>query len=290
MDYKVSIKTSLDTSYIILKLIIPIYIISDILYFYDLLSYITFIFEPLTSLLSLPKETAPAIVSGLFLNLYAAIAFAAPLTLSAKEWTILALFLGIAHSLIVENAIMKKLGITHTYSTILRLSSAFFIAYLLGIMPENYFNGVSNNVVNTNRNIENFYDLIINSFTNGSLLALKIIVLMTIIIFIMDFIKTLPFIKGSQDKVSKSFCIGVGIGLGITYGAGILISESKKKILTKKDIFFIGTFLMICHAVIEDTLLFVVLGADFWLILMPRIIGAIIISYILIIFYKKLAK
>ncbi len=96
------------SSIVILKLVVPIYILADILFYYNLLEYITFIFEPITSFLNLPTETALAIVSGIFLNLYAAIAFAAPLGLSPKEWTILAVFLGICHALIVETAVMKN--------------------------------------------------------------------------------------------------------------------------------------------------------------------------------------
>jgi hypothetical protein len=49
------------------------------------LSYISFLVEPFTSILGLPAETSLAIVSGIFLNLYAAVAFAAPLDLSPHQ-------------------------------------------------------------------------------------------------------------------------------------------------------------------------------------------------------------
>ena len=87
-----SFKASFKSSWTILMLIVPIYILADLLFYYDLLSHITFIFKPLVTLLGLPQEVSLAIVSGLFLNLYAAIAFAEPLGLGAKEWTILAVF------------------------------------------------------------------------------------------------------------------------------------------------------------------------------------------------------
>lgn len=100
-----------------------------------------------------------------------------------------------------------------------------------------------------------------------------------IIIFIMD------FIKNSQKNISKSFSITIGTILGITYGAGILINESKT--LKKEDIFFIATFLMICHAIIEDTLLFVIFGADFWMVITIRVIFAILFAYIFTSIYKN---
>ena len=68
----------------------------------------------------------------------------------------------------------------------------------------------------------------------------------------MDFIKNLNFIKNSSKNISKSFSIIVGVFLGITYGAGILIKEANN--LNKYDLFYIATFLFIFHAIIEDTL------------------------------------
>ena len=67
------------SAWIVLKLIIPIYILADALFFYGVLGKISFLFTPLTVFLDLPPEAALSMVSGIFLNLYAAIAFAAPL-------------------------------------------------------------------------------------------------------------------------------------------------------------------------------------------------------------------
>jgi uncharacterized protein (UPF0333 family) len=108
------------------------------------------------------------------------------------------------------------------------------------------------------------------------------------LIFIMNFIKNLEFIKNSKKNISKSFSIIVGLILGITYGAGILITESSQ--LKKQDLFFIATFLMICHAVVEDTLLFVIFGADFTVVLMVRIVFAFIFAYALTKFFKNNSK
>lgn len=44
---------------------------------------------------------------------------------------------------------------------------------------------------------------------------------------------------------------------------------------------------MICHAIIEDTLLFVIFGADFTIVIAIRTIAAIIISYLMLYFYDK---
>lgn len=283
-----SLKTSLKSSWTILKLIVPIYILADVLFYYNLLSHITFIFKPLVALLGLPQEAALAIVSGLFLNLYAAIAFAAPLGLGAKEWTVLALFLGIAHSLIVETEIMRRLGLSRIYSILLRLSVGLLVGGLTSKLPQSWFSSkILQEMITPEQPVyQSLFDLLQNSLYESLSLSLKVIALVTLLIFFLDFIKSLAIIEKHSQKVNSGFSITVGVILGITYGAGILISEYEKGVLQKKEILFIGTYLMIAHAIIEDTLLFVIFGANPWLIVGLRLVFATLIAY-LIVKYSK---
>lgn len=283
-----TLRTSLKSSWTILKLIVPIYILADILFYYDLLSHITFIFKPLVSLLGLPQEAALAIVSGLFLNLYAAIAFAAPLGLGGKEWTILAVFLGIAHALLVETEIMKRLGISRLYSICLRLGVGLFVGGLTSRLPDAWFSHTANSVALSPEHptYTSLFALLQNSLFESFSLSLKIIALVTMLIFFLDFIKSLPIIEKHSQKVNSGFSILVGVILGITYGAGILISEYEKGILGKREILFIGTYLMICHAIIEDTLLFLIFGANPWIIIGMRLSFATLLAYLVVKYYK----
>lgn len=287
MNYKETLKTSLQSTWIILKLIIPIYIIADILFYYNLLEYIAFLVEPITTIIGLPAEASLAIISGMFLNVYASIAFTAPLDLTIHQWTILAVFVGICHALIVEGVIMRKIGISNIYSYSMRIIIGFIVAFITSIMPSDWFS--SSVIENTFTQIQ--YDsitqVLYNSILNSLVLSYKVIILITLLIFVMDFIKTRQFIEDSKKNVSKGFSLTVGVFLGITYGAGILIKEVDSGRISKNDIFYIGTFLMICHAIIEDTLLFVIFGADFTMAVVIRTVAAIIFSYILLFFYKR---
>jgi len=287
MNFKNSLNSSLKSAWIILKLVIPIYILADILFYYNTLSYVSFIVEPFTSILGLPAEASLAIISGIFLNLYAAIAFAAPLDMTAQQWTVLAVFLGICHSLVVESVIMKKIGISTFYSYMMRFFVGLFVGYLTYIMPSSWFVSTLSTQDFTQKIVyDNFIDLIYGSSYNATILSIKIILLISVLIFIMDFIKTRKFVLESQKNVSKGFSILVGVILGITYGAGILIQEAKSGAISKADLFYIGTFLMICHAIIEDTLLFVIFGADFTMVIVIRTVAAIILSYIFLKMYE----
>lgn len=276
------LRKSMNSAFTVLKYVVPIYIIADILYYYNILSYISFIFEPISAFLNLPKETSLAIISGMFLNLYAAIAFAAPLDLSSKDWSILAIFLGVAHSLPVESAILKKTGISIRYSLLLRIIGGFLIAYIATFLPDSFFNSSKSLTSFTKPHYNTFFEMFFSSLKNAIFLSLKIIALITILIFLMEGFKKLL----KNFNVSKTFSIIIGLFLGITYGAVILIEESKN--MKKSDVFFIATFLSICHSIIEDTLLFVIFGASFTVVVLVRLIAAIIIAYILTFFYKKI--
>jgi hypothetical protein len=238
----------------------------------------------------LPPETSLAIISGMFLNVYGAVAFAAPLELTIHQWSILAVFVGIAHSLPVEGVIMKKIGISNLYSYSLRIIAAFIVAYFTYLMPSTWFEATYIDESFVKVEYDSFIALLQGSIIGAINLTIKVIIIITILIFIMDFIKSRKFIVESQKNVSKGFSIGVGVILGITYGAGILIKEVKSGNISKDDIFYIATFLMICHAIIEDTLLFVIFGADFTMVVAIRTIAAIIIAWILLKIFQYTEK
>ncbi|HXH27493.1 MAG TPA: nucleoside recognition domain-containing protein, partial [Candidatus Polarisedimenticolia bacterium] len=52
-----------------------------------------------------------------------------------------------------------------------------------------------------------------------------------------------------------------GFFLGIAYGAGFIIPIAEEESITRREIDALGLFLSTCHAVIEDTLLFALIGA-----------------------------
>jgi len=90
-------------------------------------------------------------------------------------------------------------------------------------------------------------------------------------------------------KDNSVFPLLAGIIFGISYGAGVLISESKSGRISRQQAFLIAIFLAVCHAIIEDTLLFVAFGAIGWIAVTVRFSLAIIITAIAAIILKKVA-
>ena len=264
------------------------FILAEILLYLDVLKYISFIFEPITNVLDLPKEASIGIAAAMFFNIYAGLAFLAPLNLSPYEWTILGLFLGIAHSLVVENMVMKKIGIPYLYSWSLRIGMAFVAILPLQMIPKEYFKTTHSTVETiAPKTYESFGDMLWQSLQGATLLSLKVILIVTVIIFVMDYLKSRTFMQKHQENTNRLFSIVTGLLLGITYGAGIIIAEVEKGRLNKRDILYIATFLMLCHSIIEDILLFVIFGADGWVILIIRLILALLLSYLSVRFMRR---
>lgn len=72
-----------------------------------------------------------------------------------------------------------------------------------------------------------------------------------------------------------------GIVFGITLGAGVLIAEARTHGLSRRQTLLIGTFLGICHAIFEDTMVFMVVGASGLVMLGTRIPAALIVVFVL---------
>jgi len=71
-----------------------------------------------------------------------------------------------------------------------------------------------------------------------------------------------------------------GIIIGLTYGAGVIIHSIRSTDITKREAFLILLYLSICHAVIEDTLIFVVIGANGLILLLARFSLATLLTYL----------
>jgi len=70
--------------------------------------------------------------------------------------------------------------------------------------------------------------------------------------------------------------IMAGLFFGISYGGGIIIHSATHGKLTSRDIYIINIFLVICHSIFEDTLVFAAIGAVWIPLLGFRILLAVL--------------
>jgi hypothetical protein len=70
-----------------------------------------------------------------------------------------------------------------------------------------------------------------------------------------------PRLSGLGLSAAGTVPLAAGFFLGIAHGAGILISVAGDGRLTRRETRSLFLFLVTCHAVLEDTLLFALIGA-----------------------------
>ncbi|MBN2333381.1 MAG: nucleoside recognition protein [Deltaproteobacteria bacterium] len=83
-----------------------------------------------------------------------------------------------------------------------------------------------------------------------------------------------------------AFPLVVGLVFGLAYGAGLIIHSARRGQLGKDELILIMTFLSINHAVFEDTLLFVAIGANGPLLLVIRFIISLAVTALLAGFFR----
>jgi len=134
--------------------------------------------------------------------------------------------------------------------------------------------------------IEDFFP---DFLTDLGILLLRLIIIITIMLVILEILKafrifnilnTILYYITKPLGISKSASMPllIGILIGITYGAGVIIASYASNEMNKKDVILVGVFLSICHSIIEDTLIFASVGARGWIIALIRIFIAFIVT------------
>lgn len=99
------------TTWELSKVVVPVYIAVTLLKHTPALGWIAGVCTPAMSYLGLPGEASLVLVMGNVLNLYAAIGVMTTLSLTHKQVTILAVMLLLCHSLFLETAVSRRIGI-----------------------------------------------------------------------------------------------------------------------------------------------------------------------------------
>ena len=140
--------------------------------------------------------------------------------------------------------------------------------------------------------------LLLHPLIGALKLSLRLLLIIVPLLVVYECIRALPWWRrfgafGDESRVNKMgvsphtlIPLFTGIFLGIAYGAGVIIKISKEKALKASDLWFLGLFLATCHAVVEDTLIFVVVGGMGRWIIIPRILLALALSVTLLLMVK----
>ena len=266
------------TSWDLLKVMIPTMVLVQILKVTGLLSSMAAAAAPLMDLFGLPGESSLVLVTGGLVNVYAAIAVAVNIPLTAKGMTILAVMVLIAHNLIVETAVQSQSGTPAWITLPVRISAAIFGGLLIAwIMPGG--GEVLAQAGMAADGVDSWGQILIANMISLA----KIIVIIISLMVVMDLSREF----GIMDQVTAGLSVpmkflgmdrrtslvtAVGLLLGLAYGAGLIIEETRQNNIGKGEILATNIFLGTNHALIEDTLIFVAVGAGLGWVLLGRLL------------------
>ena len=117
-------------------------------------------------------------------------------------------------------------------------------------------------------------------------LSLKVTAIVVALMLVHGVVKKL-LPEGSGGHSDRLLALVAGLTLGIVYGAGVIIKAGREGNLSSRDLFLIALFLSTCHAVVEDTLLFVAVGGNFFWMLGTRLVIATLVTGTAAIFLRR---
>ena len=290
--------------WILFKVILPVVVIIRFLELMGAIPYLAKFLEPLTGFIGIDGSLGLVWMAAILVNIYAGMAAFASLQAifdySVAETTILGLIILIAHSLPIEVAIARQSRVSAIFNLLFRFINAIIAGKILNLIFTKYDLFSEKNI--------SFLKAPSTTVSNIDWAILQIqnfLIIFLIIFFIITTINILKYLGiwqilinilraplsylGMSDKVAN--IILIGLTLGISFGGGFLIEESKKNNISKKDILLSLSFLSLCHSIIEDTILILLLGSHISGVLFFRFIYTVIIillmRYLLDTKYQK---
>ncbi len=275
--------TGLSTAWFLIKVMVPTILLVNLAKATGVLALLAQSAAPFMKVFNLPGEASLVLLTGALVNLYAAIAVAVNITLTAKSMTVMAIMILIAHNLVVETAVQSKAGTPAAVMLISRISASCLAGLIFArIIPDSGSLLVHSITMDPGKG---WTTVITGNAVSMIKIALIVISLMIAVEImrefgLMDRLMDLlhPPMKMLGMNRKTSFVAAVGLILGLAYGAGLIIDEAKAKTFSGDEILATNMFLGTNHAMIEDSLIFAAVGANLlWIVLGRLIFGSIFV-------------
>lgn len=296
---KNGLKNGLQTTWTLGKVIFPITLIVTILQFTPILPMIIKWIEPLMGLIGLSGEAAVPLVLANVLNLYAGIGAIVSFDFTIKEVFIMAMMMSFSHNLFIESAVAAKVGVKFWVIVAVRLSLAIISAIIINLVWSGgqalaQYGLVPKDGPEPSGWLEIGFTGLETAFFGVVQLAIIVIPLMIVMQWLrdnqwLDWLsnKIAPFTRLIGVQSNASMTLVAGLTVGLAFGAGLMIQAAKEDNVSKKDMYLVLIFLVACHAVVEDTLIFIPLGIPVWPLLVIRFISALILTMIVAYIWNR---
>ncbi|MCZ8537506.1 hypothetical protein M9R32_09965 [Paenisporosarcina quisquiliarum] len=289
----------LKTTWTLSKIIFPITLLLVILQFTPVLPWIIDLVSPVMGIFGLRGDAAIPLVLGNALNLYAGIAGILSLELTVKEVFILAVMLSFSHNIFIETGVALKVGVKLWVVLLVRFGLAAISAIVINLVWSGGSDiaqyGMAPKVASMP---EGWMEIVLLGLQKASFgvlqLAMVVIPLMIVIQYLKDkqylqkfSQKLAPFTKLLGIEPNASMTLVSGLVIGLAFGAGVMIQAVQEDGVSKKDATLVFIFLVACHAVVEDTLIFIPLGIPIWPLFLLRLGIAFVLTITVAALWKR---
>ncbi|MBT2689077.1 hypothetical protein J7I93_12870 [Bacillus sp. ISL-47] len=296
---KRGLMVGLKTTWTLGKVIFPVTLIVAMLQHTPVLPWVIKLITPLMNLIGLSGDAAIPLVLGNFLNLYAGIGAILTLDLTVKEVFIIAVMLSFSHNMLIETGVALKVGVKLWVVLAVRFGLAFISAAVIHLTWQGGSETAKYGFIPAKEEqVSGLVPIMMDALQTALLgifqLAIIVIPLMVAIQILKDkqwlavFSKWMaPVTRALGMKENTSTTLAAGLLIGLAYGAGVMIQAVKEDGVSKKDVTIAFIFLVACHAVVEDTLIFVPLGIPILPLLLIRLGVAIVLTLVVAIIWNR---
>ncbi|CAH6817591.1 conserved membrane hypothetical protein [Vibrio chagasii] len=287
--FKELLKEIFDVTSTLFRIMIPIIIVIKVVEELGGIVILSEWLSPIMESVGLPKEMGLVWATTILTNIYAGliILINSDVSLTVAQASVLGSMMLLAHSLPIEGAIAKKAGVSWLATLSVRVGGSLVLAWLLNLSYQ--YGDLLNYPATVLWQPEVSSD---NSYIGWAIEQLKnfavIFMVISALLLLLKVLKVLgieklmalllrPFLRLlgiSKDATNLTI---IGITLGLSFGGGLLINEAKKGHIAARDVFTAIMLLNLLHSLIEDTLLILLIGADFYTIFWGRIVFSVLI-------------
>jgi hypothetical protein len=280
--------------WVLLKVMVPALIVVKLLLEWGAIDKLGVLLSPAMSMVGLPPLMgvvwATTLLTNVFTGVLIFMQIAGDMTLTVEQVTVLGTMMLIGHSLPVEGAVARRAGVPWWATIALRVGGALLLGSMLHIIYSRF----------------DLYQMpaqIVWQFatTDNSLQSWVFVQLTTLAFIFFIILALIVLLKGLRvlglerimhiclSPLLRLLGIGqaaanitvIGVALGLSYGAGLLIRDLEKGVMSRRDSFLALCFLGLSHSMIEDTLLIMAIGADLTGILWSRLLFSIVVIALL---------
>lgn len=279
---------------VLARAMLPVMILVEVAQAHGWIDHLGRALGPVMSWLALPPEAGLIWIATATVNIYAGIAamigLSSQLALTSGQLSALAAMMLFAHNLPVEQSIVRRAGVNFLSTGLLRIVVALLYGGLiawtsrltgwldqpesLAWMQAAHAGGAGGGLWE-------------RALAIGTSLAITFAVLVALLI-VLDILERtgvtrritallMPLLRLSGLEARAAPITTVGVLLGLMYGGALIIEESERGTIGARTRFLALAWLCLSHALIEDTLLLLAVGADIRVILLGRVAVTLLI-------------